>query len=127
MQAGCEEGSVGEGEGVACAPERAGDAAFADVDGHARVGAEEGEFSELDGHVGGRARGEAEVVGEAVSWVCGCGFCGVSVSGGGAWAVARLPTVSQRRKGSRKRVNRKGERVSPWRVPRLMSMEGVGP
>jgi hypothetical protein len=88
LQAGCEQGSVGEGEGIACAPEAAGDAAFADVDGHARVGAEEGEYPELDGHVGGRARGEAEVISEAVSWVCGCGFCGVDVSGGGAWAVA---------------------------------------
>ena len=52
------------------------------------VGAEEGEFLELDDHVGGRARGEAEFVSEAVSWVCGCGFCGVDVSGGGAWAIA---------------------------------------
>jgi hypothetical protein len=38
-----------------------------------------------------------------------------------------LPTVSQRRSGSRKGVNRKGERVSPYKVPRLISMEGVGP
>jgi hypothetical protein len=42
----------------------------------------------MDSHVGGRARGEAEVVSEAVSWVCGGRLCGVDVSGGGAWAVA---------------------------------------
>jgi hypothetical protein len=36
-----------------------------------------------------------------------------------------LPTVSQRRKSSRKSVKRKGERVSPCKVPRLMSMEEV--
>jgi hypothetical protein len=76
------------GEGVACTPKGPGNIAFSDVDGHTCVGAEEGEFPELDSHVGGRARGEAEVVGEAVSWVCGCGFCGVEVSGRGAWAIA---------------------------------------
>jgi hypothetical protein len=43
-------------------------AAFSDVDGHTCVGAEEGEFPELEGNVGCRARGEAKVVGEAVSW-----------------------------------------------------------
>jgi hypothetical protein len=37
----------------------------------------------------------------------------------------RPPIVSKRRNGSGKRVKRKGERVSPLRVPRLMSMEGV--
>jgi hypothetical protein len=43
---------------------------------------------ELDGHVGGKARCEAEVVGEAVA-VVGCrGFCGISVRGGGSGAVA---------------------------------------
>ena len=45
MQAGCKEGSVGPGKGVACTPEGSGDAALADVDCHAGVGAEEGEFS----------------------------------------------------------------------------------
>jgi hypothetical protein len=62
----------------------AGGAAFSDVDCHTCVGAEEGEFPDMDGHVGGSARGEAEVVGEAVAGVGGCGFCGVDVSGGGA-------------------------------------------
>ena len=105
MQAGCEEGCVGAGEGVACTPEGAGDAAFADVDRHTGVGAEEGEFSELDGHVGGRARSEAEVVGEAMSWVCGCGFCGFNVSGGGAWAVA----PASHREPAKERFKEEGE------------------
>ena len=65
-------------------PERQMAPVMQHVDGHIYVGAEEGEFPELDGHVGGRARGEAEVVGESVTGVCGCGFCGVDVSGGGA-------------------------------------------
>jgi hypothetical protein len=42
----------------------------------------------LNGHVGGGARREAEVVGEAVAGVGRRGFCGVSVSGGGTGAVA---------------------------------------
>ena len=29
----------------------------------------------------------------------------------------RLPTASQRRRGSMKIVKRKGDNVSPWRVP----------
>ena len=57
LETGCEEGNVGKGEGVASSPKGSGDAAFADVDGHTCVGAEEGEFPELDGHVWGRARG----------------------------------------------------------------------
>jgi hypothetical protein len=81
----------------------------------------------LDGHVGGRARGEAEVVGEALSWVCGCGFCGVDVSGGGAWAIAPAAHREPSEEGFKEKVNRKGERVSPCNVPRFMSMEGVGP
>jgi hypothetical protein len=47
---------------------------------------EEGEFLELDGHVGG-TRCEAEVVGKAVAWVGQRGFCAVLVSGGGTRAI----------------------------------------
>jgi hypothetical protein len=53
LEAGCKEGAVGKGEGFALAPKGAGNAAFLDVDSHTYVGAEEGEFLELDGHIGG--------------------------------------------------------------------------
>jgi hypothetical protein len=55
------------------------------------------------------------------------GSVGSTLVVGGPGRYPRMPTVSQRRKGSRKRVNKKGERVSPCRVPRFMSMDGVGP
>jgi hypothetical protein len=42
----------------------------------------------LDDHVGGRARCEAEVVGEAVVGVGRHGLYGVGISGGGSRAVA---------------------------------------
>jgi hypothetical protein len=46
-------------------------------------------FLELDGHVGGGAHCEAEVVGAAVALVGRRGYyCGVNISGGGAGAVA---------------------------------------
>jgi hypothetical protein len=69
-------------------PEGAGNAAFLDVDSHTCVGTEEVELPELNDHVGGRARGEVKVVGEAVTGVGSCGFCWVNVSGGGARAVS---------------------------------------
>jgi hypothetical protein len=43
---------------------------------------------ELDGHVGGRARCEVEVVGESVAGVGRRGFCGVNVSPRGTGAIA---------------------------------------
>jgi hypothetical protein len=42
----------------------------------------------VDSHIGGRARCEAEVVGESVAGVGHRRFCGVGVSGGGTGAVA---------------------------------------
>jgi hypothetical protein len=81
LKAGREEGTVGEGEGVAFPPQCAGNAAFSNVCNHTYVRAKEGEIFELDGHVGGRTRCEAEVVGESVAWVGRRGFCGVSASG----------------------------------------------
>jgi hypothetical protein len=51
---------------------------------------------ELDGPVGGRARGDAEAIGEFVGAVSCRGLCGVSVIGGGtrtiASAIDREPT-----------------------------------
>jgi hypothetical protein len=45
--------------------------------------------------LGGGARGEAEVVGEAVTGVGSCGFCGVNISGGGARAVFPAANCAQ--------------------------------
>jgi hypothetical protein len=56
---------------------------------------------ELDGHVRGRARCEAEVVGEAVAEVGSRGLCGISVSGERARTVS--PTAHC-------------EPAVPWRV-----------
>jgi hypothetical protein len=42
-----------------------------------------GELLELNGHVGGRVRVEAEVVSKAVAWVDSRGFYGVNASDGG--------------------------------------------
>ena len=39
----------------------------------------------------------------------------------------RLPTASQRSRGSMNMVNRKGDRVSPCRVPRSIWMRSVLP
>jgi hypothetical protein len=44
----------------------------------------------VDIHVGGGARGEAEVVGESVAKLGWRGFCGVSVSRGGTGTVASI-------------------------------------
>jgi hypothetical protein len=43
---------------------------------------------EQDGHADGRARCEAEVVGESVAGVGRRGFCGVSTIGGGTGVIA---------------------------------------
>jgi hypothetical protein len=52
------------------------------------VRVEEGELLEMDGHVGGRARCEAEVVGDSVAEVGRRGLCGVCVSGEGTGAIS---------------------------------------
>jgi hypothetical protein len=63
-------------------------AALSNANSHTCVSAKEGELSELDGHVGGRARYEAEVVGESVAGVGRRELCGVSISGGGTGTIA---------------------------------------
>jgi hypothetical protein len=85
------------------------------------------ETFELDGHVGGRARGEAEIVSEAVAWVGRRNFCWVRVSGGGTGAIASAAN----REPAEKRFEEEGENeeggVSPCIEPLLMSIYGVGP
>jgi hypothetical protein len=82
---------------------------------------------ELDSLVNGRARCGAEVVGESVVRVCRCGFCGVSVSGGSTGAIASATDREPSEEGFEEEGERKGEIVSPCRVPRSISMEGVQP
>jgi hypothetical protein len=102
-------------------------ATFGDVYIRTCVRVEKGEFVELDGRVGGRARCDVKVVGKSMSGVGCCGFCGVCVSGDNTWTVASATNVSHRRNCLREKVKRKWERVSPCRVPRFMSIDGVEP
>jgi hypothetical protein len=87
----------------------------------------EGNLLELDGHIGWGTRCEAEVVGESVAGVGRRGFCGVNISGGSAGAIASASAREPLEEWFEKNVNRKGERASPYRVPRLMSIDRIEP
>jgi hypothetical protein len=113
LEAGCEEEAIGVGNGVVFTAMGGVDVAFLDVDCHAGEFVDEEELLELDGHVGRRFRGEAEVISEAMAGVGGHWLGGVGVCLRGSLAVApATDTVSQRRKGSRKTVHKNGESVS---------------
>jgi hypothetical protein len=55
------------------------------------------------------------------------GFCGVNVSGWGAWAVASAARREPAEKWFEEEGKYEGGRVPPCRVARLKSMEGVEP
>jgi hypothetical protein len=88
LLAGCEEGAVGGGEGIAFTPCSAGTAAFPCYNCYRCACAEEEKLFDLDGHFGGRARSKSEIVSEAGGGVGRRELCGVSVSVGGIGAIA---------------------------------------
>jgi hypothetical protein len=102
-------------------------ASFLDINGHTGVCTQEGQFIQSDGDVGVLVRGEAEVVSEDMASASYRRVVEVRIRRRNALAVAPATSVRQRRKGSKNRVTRNGENVSPRRVPLFMSMDGVRP